>query len=172
MRQLPVTANIVPRPPILVTPWWWRRYVPPKHRFLQEPPFVTSQKTAFFIVAAVKTSNLTTIVRFRSNNNNKSYSIQEHTLESNSKCQHVKIEWGSCINYSMKWPFPNLFTKWTLGYRIRLSERDGMKSEGEVEEESVNFLMLPNESRVGLITIGCKIQDSSKSWCNESNNLL
>jgi hypothetical protein len=48
VRQLLVTANVVPSLLILVT-LMMRRYVPLKRLLLQEPHGVTSQKTAFFI---------------------------------------------------------------------------------------------------------------------------
>jgi hypothetical protein len=42
---LPVSANIVPSSPILVTLMREWRYIPPKRPFLQERHGVTSQKT-------------------------------------------------------------------------------------------------------------------------------
>jgi hypothetical protein len=58
MIHFPITANVVPSSPILVTIIMEEIHTP-KRRFLQEPHGVTPQKTAFFIVAAMKTSNLT-----------------------------------------------------------------------------------------------------------------
>jgi hypothetical protein len=58
VRQLLVTAKVVPSSPILVT-LMLEVLSSSETSFLQEPHGVTSQKTPFFIVTAVITSNLT-----------------------------------------------------------------------------------------------------------------
>jgi hypothetical protein len=59
MRQLLVTANVVPNPPILVT-LIMEALKSSETSDLKLATRLTSQKTDFFIVTAVKTSNLTT----------------------------------------------------------------------------------------------------------------
>jgi hypothetical protein len=58
VRQLLVTANVVPISPILVT-LMMEALNSSETRFSEKPHGVTSQKTPFFIVTPVKNSNLT-----------------------------------------------------------------------------------------------------------------
>jgi hypothetical protein len=61
LRQLLVTANVIPSSPILVI-LMMEVLHSPESWFFQELQGLISQKTALFVTTAVKTSNLTTIM--------------------------------------------------------------------------------------------------------------